>query len=53
MRRIVWSREALTDFTRAIGYIAERNEAAARRVADKIETAIHAVALRRTAVRDV
>ncbi|HEX2135011.1 MAG TPA: type II toxin-antitoxin system RelE/ParE family toxin [Microvirga sp.] len=46
MRRIVWSREALTDFNGAIGYIAERDETAAERVAERIEAAIHALAER-------
>lgn len=37
-RRVEWSREALDDFKHQIEYIADRDEAAARRVADRIRS---------------
>ena len=47
-RRVEWSREALDDFKHQIDYIADRNEAAARRVADRIRSAGDALGATRT-----
>ena len=40
MRSVIWSSDALDEFDRAIGYIAEDNPYAADRVADAIAIAV-------------
>ena len=44
MRRVVWSRDALSEFNGIVAHIARDNPAAARKVADRIEAAIAALA---------
>lgn len=44
MRRLVWSQSALADFEQAILYLAEREVAAARLVAERIDKAARQLA---------
>jgi toxin ParE1/3/4 len=44
VRRVVWSQDAHNDFRGVIGYIAQDNPAAARRIADRIGQTIQNLA---------
>jgi toxin ParE1/3/4 len=45
VRRVVWSRDALSEFTGIVAYIARDNPAAASKMADQIEESVSSLAM--------
>lgn len=45
MRRVVWSEDALREFSGLVAYIAQEDPQAASAIADRIDAAVHRLAL--------